>query len=107
MATQTIVLYKNDLLPKLQVQLWDSTGAYVDLTNVDSVKLVVGESAADLIIDNKLLVITNAKQGLCHYFWELGDTATPGEYTAEVYLTYAGKVQTAVVFTLIILDSLR
>lgn len=104
---QTVVMYKNDLLPKLMVQMWDATGAFLDLTNVSSVSINVGTDATNLIVTDKLLTIANPKQGICYYYWQAGDTAVPGQYIAEVVVNYSGKKQTAVVFNLIIQDSLH
>lgn len=104
---QTVVMYKNDLLPKLMVQMWDATGAFLDLTNVLSVTINIGTDATNLIVTDKPLTIANAVQGICYYYWQSGDTAVPGQYLAEVVVNYAGKKQTAVVFNLIIQDSLH
>lgn len=104
----TVVMYKKDLLPTLEVDLKDANDDCLDLTTVQSVTFAMGESSSNLIINHKPCEIVDAVHGLVRYNWEAGDTDIVGEFLGEIVVTFQnGKPESGGLFTVSIQDSLR
>jgi len=108
---QTITMYQGDLLPLLEIELTDRQNTPLNLTTAVEVKLYMGLDPAipaDNKINGALCEVTDAENGKAVYEWQLGDTAEPGDYFAEIVVIFGeNKPQTAGQFTVRVLDSLH
>lgn len=107
MAHETAILYQGDLLPKLDIELFDHQGSVLNLTAADQVLFYMGEDDAALLINGVACTIVDAAKGLCEFEWRPGDTDQAGDFHGEVVVFFGGKPISAGQFEVKILDSLR
>jgi len=102
---------QNDTLPVLSAVLKVGGVLIGDLASATSVKLVLTKrTAPDVFVFVGTAVVVDAAAGKVAYSWQVGDTATPGEFYGEWHITYAGggkrKVPTVGKFSISIEASL-
>ena len=80
-------LKQNDTRPFVEAQLKYQNGQYFDLSDVKSVRFLMG-----LATDNKLRVNSEAiivnTAGRIRYVWKSGDTSEAGNFNAEFQLIF-------------------
>lgn len=79
-----------DLEPGIEITLLDSTGAAVDLSVAESVKLRFATSAG-VEVWVRDVTIDDAVNGVVFYDWQDGDTDVAGYYLAQVVVTWTGS----------------
>ena len=78
---------QNDTSPSLQATLKDASQTPVDLTG--ATVMFHMKSLEDIVKVDQEMTITDAKNGVAQYDWQLGDTDTVGIYYVEFEVTYA------------------
>lgn len=107
MAHQNLHMFQHDLLPSILMTLIDRKNVAVNLTTAQSLKLHIADDAGNKIVDDQDLTVVDAVKGIVRYDWKAPETATVGEFTAQVVVRFAsGKPQTAGKFTVTIEESL-
>lgn len=81
-------MYVGDRLPKIRRTL-QLDGAAVDLTGASLRFRMRKDGASANAVDAVATIVTPAS-GIVEYAWAEGDTSTPGVYTAEWEVTFAG-----------------
>lgn len=82
----------HDQLPSIQATFSTAQGP-VDLSSATSVKFIMKAGVGGTIVVNAPAVIVTPASGVVRYDWLTADTATPGDYTAEWQVTWAGGKQ--------------
>lgn len=83
---------KGSTLPALEMQLIETDGTPVDLTNATQVKFRMGITPGSPKVD-AVATVLSATQGSVKYNWAGGDVDTVGVYNGEWVVTYADGVQ--------------
>lgn len=83
---------KGSTLPALEMQLIETDGTPVDLTNATQVKFRMGITPGSPKVDAAAVVVT-ASEGRVKYEWEAADVDTVGTYNGEWVVTFADGVQ--------------
>ena len=107
---QTITIYKNDVLPALEIELRDQDGTALDLGLLDHISLYMSpeDDPTNLIINGAEFVYTEPTKGKARYLWTAPDTEAAGTYLAEVVVVYSdNKQQTAGQFKVTVIPSLH
>lgn len=89
---------RGDRLPIFEATLRDADKASVDLTNADTVRLIL-KRGSTIYLDKAMTVDPAQDQddhkGKVTYVWGDGDTNTKGQYNGEIEVTFTGgKKQT-------------
>lgn len=107
MATQ-ILLYQGDVPPDLLAYVLNPDDTPVSPDTITAISFYLGQDRSNRIINGAALTLADASKGLWKYSWQATDTATPGDYQAEIVVTYpGGKPVTLVQFVVRILESLH
>ncbi len=94
MATQTISIKQNDLLPEFEVNVQDGDGVNVDVTGATIVFSMKDVKSTTLKIDKQAVTIVTALTGRVKYSPTGTDTDTPATYLGEFQVTIGGKPHT-------------
>jgi hypothetical protein len=85
---------KDDLEPPIPGIIL-TNGVRVPLTTATGVRFIMWNPVTGVVKVAAAAVVTNAAQGEVEYRWALGDTDTPGVYSAEWEITWpVGRPQT-------------
>lgn len=94
MATQTIYIKQNDLLPEFEVNLQDGDDVNVDITGGVVVFSMKDVKSTSLKIDKQSVTVVTALTGRVKYSPTGTDTDTIGTYLGEFQVTIGGKPHT-------------
>lgn len=83
---------KGSTLPALEMQLVETDGTAVDLTNATGVVFRMGITPGSPKVSAAAVVVT-ASEGRVKYEWVSGDVDTAGTYNGEWVVTFADGVQ--------------
>ena len=85
---------QNDTYPPISGVCADEHGNPIDLTG-SSVRFHMRHKDTDELVVDSAALIDTASAGEVVYDWNIGDTATPGAFSAEFEVTYPdGGVET-------------
>lgn len=103
------MIKQNDRRPYLTGTVRQPNGAPANLTNLTAAFLIMRKAGDTQVFIRKPVVITDAPGGRWQYIWQLGDTATTGNFDAEIELQWGNEPQTVPVdgyYRIIVLDDL-
>lgn len=88
-APQRHRIKRNDTLPTIVFTVTDENGEALDLTGCGAVFLMYTDDTVRTEVVNEDAVITSPEtDGVVAYGWSGDDTATAGEFLAEVSITF-------------------
>jgi len=105
---QTVIVYQNDLSPPIRGMLVDQASNPIPLAGVTVVFSMSSDPSQTSKVNKALCTILDPVNGIFEYDWVAGDTDTPMDYQAEIYLTWTnGRSQSATQFIVSVLPSLH
>ena len=80
---------QNDRLPALEITITKTDNTPLDLTNATA-KFIMTDTSGKVKVNATANIKDPPTNGVVEYEWAAGDTDTPGDYRAEIEITYAG-----------------
>jgi hypothetical protein len=84
----TPVYYTGDTWPPMTGTVKDSTGAAVDISSADSLRMVAKISGAATVIEGAAANLTDGTDGKWEYTWAADDLSVAGDYVPEIEVTW-------------------